>query len=57
MRADPIAVDAGAPLIDVVRQMQSAGIGIAPVLSGGQLVGLLTFENLGEFLAIRGGVG
>lgn len=57
MRREILVVDAGAPLTEAVERMQATGATVVPVQRQGQLVGLLTLENLGEFLAIRGGVG
>ncbi|MGQ0604691.1 MAG: site-2 protease family protein [Anaerolineales bacterium] len=38
-------------------RMQSAQARMVPVLTGGQLVGLLTLDNVGEFLMIQAAVG
>jgi len=53
MRRDFPRAHADEPLIDVVGRMQGARIQVVPVESDGRLVGLLTIENVGEFLAIQ----
>ncbi len=45
-------IDAGAMLDEAFQQMQSAGCSTVPVLRGGRLVGLLTLENIGEFMMV-----
>lgn len=42
------------PLTAAVLRMQAAGTTVVPVAAGDRLVGLLTLENIGELLAIRG---
>lgn len=41
------------PLDDVLRRMQEAGCTTMPVFSGDRFVGVLTAENVGEFMMIR----
>jgi CBS domain-containing protein len=53
MRAVPEPVDPGEMLDDVFARLQGQEGRTFPVVSGGRLVGLLTPENLGEFLRIH----
>jgi Zn-dependent protease/CBS domain-containing protein len=46
-------VDASAPLPSVFDQMQRSGCPLIPVTSQGRLVGILTLENIGEFIMVR----
>jgi Zn-dependent protease len=41
------------PLMAAMPKLQESEVPIAPVVSNGELVGLLTLENVGEFLMIR----
>jgi len=53
MRGVPKAVAPGEMLDDVFARLQGEESRTFPVVSGGRLVGLLTLENLGEFLRIQ----
>jgi Zn-dependent protease len=53
MRTDFPSVDPGEMLETVFLRLQSREIPCIPVLKGDALVGLLTLENLGEFLMIQ----
>jgi Zn-dependent protease/predicted transcriptional regulator len=53
MRGVPAPVDPGEMLDDVFARLQGQEGRTFPVVSGGRLVGLLTAENLGEFLRIH----
>lgn len=53
MRRDFEVVDSGLMLERASAQLQTCGCHTLPVVHGGSLVGLLTMENLGEFLMIR----
>jgi hypothetical protein len=46
-------VDAGAMLETASTALQSCGCHTLPVLRHGELVGLVTMDNLGEFMMIR----
>jgi hypothetical protein len=50
-------VDAGDMLDTAFAQLQSCACHTLPVTSRGVLVGLLTMDNLGEFLRIQSAVG
>jgi Zn-dependent protease/CBS domain-containing protein len=50
-------VEAHAPLEETYQRMQAENLPALPVTSGGQLVGLLTTENIAEFLMIRAATG
>ena len=54
MRKDFHVIDSSQMLDGVSRQVQTDGQGILPVVHNGQLVGLVTLENIGEFLMIQG---
>jgi Zn-dependent protease len=47
------AVDAGEPLEQVFQRMREARQTALPVLSGGQLIGMLTLENVSELLLVQ----
>jgi CBS domain-containing protein len=53
MRRDVLPVDAGAPLEETFQRMQTDELSAIPVTEAGQLAGLLTMENIAEFLMIR----
>jgi len=53
MRRDFETVDANDMLEPAFNRLQSCNCGLFPVLRNGQLVGLLTAENIGEFLMIQ----
>jgi Zn-dependent protease/CBS domain-containing protein len=48
-----VSISADEPLEDALERLQTSGHEAAPVLADGRLVGLLTNENLGEFLMIQ----
>lgn len=52
MRSDVQAVEATAPLEETFQRMQAEGLPVLPVNQGGQLAGLLTMENIAEFLMV-----
>ena len=50
-----IAVSAASDILEVaLLRLQTSGCSTMPALHSGQLIGLLTAENLGEFLMISG---
>jgi Zn-dependent protease len=53
MSAEFLAADPGEMLEGVFVRLQPSSVGTVPVLSGGRLVGLLTAENIGEFVMIQ----
>lgn len=53
MRRDVPTVDVCEMLEDVAARFEENGLSTLPVLQNGQLVGLLTMENIGEFAMIR----
>ncbi len=53
MRRDIQLADANEMLEPAFARLQTCGCHIMPVLYGGKLVGLLTSENIGEFLMIQ----
>jgi Zn-dependent protease/CBS domain-containing protein len=53
MGRDFRVVEANELLGEVSERLAGLDVHVAPVMRGGQLVGLLTMENLNEFLAIR----
>jgi CBS domain-containing protein len=50
------AVDSHQMLDDVSRQMQTGGHNVIPVTHNGLLVGLVTMDNIGEFLMIQAAI-
>jgi len=56
MRTAPPAVAPTASLEETVQQMRESELQSVPVLEGGRLVGLVTLENIGEFLMVRSAV-
>jgi len=50
---DGLVADPGEPLEDVFRRMRERGRSAVPVVSGGDLVGLLTIENVGDLLLVQ----
>lgn len=56
MRAAPPTVAPSASLEKTVQQMREAELQSVPVWEGGRLVGLVTLENIGEFLLVRSAV-
>jgi CBS domain-containing protein len=57
MRRDLLVVDSFEMLEPVFMRLQEQGLHTAPVVHRGQLVGLLTSENVGEFLMIQAVLG
>jgi Zn-dependent protease/CBS domain-containing protein len=53
MRRPVRVIDAGEMLEAVPQLMQASGQSLLPVIQDGQLVGLITAENMGEFLLIQ----
>jgi Zn-dependent protease/CBS domain-containing protein len=53
MRRDCAPVDESAPLPVVFDRMQQTTCPLVPVTRQGELVGMLTLENIGEFIMIR----
>ncbi len=53
MRRDHEYAEAGEPLEEVVARMRASGRSALPVLSRGELAGLLTLENVGDLLMLR----
>jgi len=49
---DFFTTEPGAPLDEVFQQMNEAGCSTVPVEESGRLVGLLTLENLGEYIMV-----
>jgi hypothetical protein len=57
MRRDFETVDANDMLEPAFIRLQACNCGLFPVMSNGQLAGLLTTENIGEFLMIQAALG
>mgnify|MGYP001183482542 CR=1 FL=1 len=53
MQPAPTPVSAGTPLMDAFRRMNEEELTTLPVVDADRLVGLLTSENIGEFLMIQ----
>jgi Zn-dependent protease/CBS domain-containing protein len=53
MQRDVLPVDANAPLEETFQRMQTEELSALPVTEAGRLAGLLTMENIAEFLMIR----
>jgi CBS domain-containing protein len=53
MRVDVAPVEANAPLEETFQRLQTEELPAAPVTDMGRLVGLITMENIAEFLMIR----
>ena len=53
IQRDELAADPGEPLEDVFRRMRERGRSALPVVSGGDLVGMLTLENVGDLLLVQ----
>lgn len=53
MRADVETVGPFEMLDRVLTRMQASGIPMVPVVYGGRLLGLLTMENVGEFMMVQ----
>jgi len=54
MSSDPMTADENEPLEEVVMRMREEQSGSLPVLRQGQVVGLLTMENIGELVMLQG---
>jgi CBS domain-containing protein len=52
MRRDVQPVEAAAPLEETFQRMQTDGLPVVPVNRNGQLAGLLTMENIAEYLMV-----
>jgi Zn-dependent protease/CBS domain-containing protein len=52
MRGDVAPVDASAPLEEIFQRMQREDLPVVPVMEAGHLVGLITMENIAEFLMV-----
>jgi hypothetical protein len=46
-------VEARAPLEEIFQRMQVEELPAVPVTEGGRLVGMITMENIAEFLMVR----
>jgi CBS domain-containing protein len=57
MQTDFQLVESSEMLDAVYRRMAEHRVSIAPVSFQGRLVGLVTMDNIGEFLAIQGALG
>ncbi len=57
MQREFVAVDPADMLEGVFQRLQECRCHTAPVTRGGRLVGLLTMDNLGEFVAIQSALG
>ena len=57
MRADCQVVDEAEMLQSAFQRMRGSGCPALPVLRHGQLIGLLTLENVGEFMMINSALG
>lgn len=53
MRPVPAAVSPDASLEETFQRIREGEVQTVPVMEGGQLVGLITLENIGEFLMVR----
>ncbi len=53
MQSDLPVIDEHEPLEQAFEKLQQCECGALPVVRDGELVGLLTLENIGEFIAIR----
>ena len=56
MRPLPQSVSPEASLEQTFQQMREADLGSVPVMEAGRLVGLITLENIGEFVMLRSAV-
>jgi predicted transcriptional regulator len=57
MRTGIAAVEASAPLEETFQRMQTEELPAVPVTETGRLVGLITMENIAEFLMVRAALG
>ncbi len=53
MRADVPTAEREEMLNDALLRLQTTDVRTMPVLSGGRIVGLLTMENVGEYMSVR----
>jgi len=53
MQRDVPQADANEPLAEALQRMQGTAIRTMPVLARGALVGLLTMENVGEYVSVQ----
>jgi CBS domain-containing protein len=53
MRRDLPVVEDDAPLEETFRRMQELGTSTLPVVHQGRLTGIITLENIGEFMMLR----
>ncbi len=53
MRRDFLIADAHDDLDDVLQALQARACHTVPITSGGRLVGLLTMDNVGEYLSVQ----
>jgi stage IV sporulation protein FB len=53
VQREPQMADPGEPLEDVFQRMRERHRSAMPVVSGGQLVGMVTTENVGELLLVQ----
>jgi Zn-dependent protease/CBS domain-containing protein len=53
VRRDVEPVEARAPLEEIFQRMQVEGLPAVPVVEAGRLAGMLTMENIAEFLMVR----
>jgi Zn-dependent protease len=56
MRRDLPVVEDDSPLEETFRRMQELGTSTLPVVHRGQLTGIVTLENIGEFLMLRSAI-
>jgi Zn-dependent protease/predicted transcriptional regulator len=56
MSAAPDPVAPGDSLEETFQRMRESGVQTVPVLANGRLAGLITLENIGEFLMVRSAV-
>jgi Zn-dependent protease len=57
MRVDTPPVDANAPLEETFQRMQTRGLTAVPVVEHSRLVGMLTLDNIAEYLMVRSALG
>jgi CBS domain-containing protein len=53
MTKDCTQLETDEPLTDALARMQETDCQIAPVVENDRIVGLMTMENIGEFMMIR----
>jgi Zn-dependent protease/predicted transcriptional regulator len=57
VKSDLPAVEADSPLVPAVTRLREGGLPCLQVVEDGQMVGLLTLENVGEYLMVRAALG